>query len=880
MPRNIFLFIRQFARVLALATALASISPRTLAQSALPATSAAPAPLPAPDPPSRTWHAGWITHPTAPLREPVVLHFRRALTLAAVPASYIVRVSADNRFILYVNGTRVGDGPARGDLLHWRYERFDIAHFLKPGTNLITATVWNFGILAPLAQISDRTAFLLESEADGPDGISTGVNGSANPEDGWQVEVEPGQRPLDRSTVTQKTYFASGPGEEIDAARYDWDWQSPTAGSGGWVPAASPMRDSIYPANGAHSAGVTGDNPWGLVPDELPPMEYTQNEVRWVKRTSLAFQKGQYLAPLEQSAVEDAMASFPTTHPTIPRATHAHLLLDRESLTTAYPHLTVSGGEGAKIRITYSEALYDNKQQKADRDSFDYTDAQGVKHPRTALGLTDRFLPDGGAHRVFEPLWWRTWRYLDLDIETADEPLTLESLTADFTAYPFKELASFHSPDPDLDKIWEISWRTARLDAHETYMDTPYYEQLQYIGDTRIQALISYTVAGDDRLARQALRAFDDSRIPEGLTTSRYPSSLYQSIPTFSLLYIGMLHDYWMYRPDPDGFIQSKLEGVRGILDWFGRYEQPDGLLRRVPGWSFVDWVTGKGEIPTYDANGESCVTSLFYLGALQDAADLEKALGDVNLWAAYETRGIALHKGLLSKCWSGSRQLLADAPDQKVFSQQANILGVLYDVIPEGTREDVLRRILPIEPGTIPDGILSASYYLRFYLARALDHTYRDHPNPGAQFSQAYVAPAHHEQANADMADQYLASLAPWRKLLRLHFSTWPETPGETRSDSHAWSAHPIYDLLTLVAGIEPASPGFATVRVAPHLGDLPTLTAQFPHPQGNIAVDYQRSGSTLDAVITLPGKLTGTFVFHGSSYPLRPGINKIHAP
>ena len=74
-------------------------------------------------------------------------------------------------------------------------------------------------------------------------------------------------------------------------------------------------------------------------------------------------------------------------------------------------------------------------------------------------------------------------------------------------------------------------------------MDTPYCEQLQYVGDTRIQALISYAVAGDDRLARQALEAFDDSRFPDGITRSRYPSSLPQTIPTFSLLWVGMLHD-------------------------------------------------------------------------------------------------------------------------------------------------------------------------------------------------------------------------------------------------------------------------------------------------------------------------------------------------
>jgi len=59
-----------------------------------------------PDPVHRDWHAAWVTHPAAPLREPVVLHFRRALDLSAVPPNYPVRVSADNRFILYVNGRR------------------------------------------------------------------------------------------------------------------------------------------------------------------------------------------------------------------------------------------------------------------------------------------------------------------------------------------------------------------------------------------------------------------------------------------------------------------------------------------------------------------------------------------------------------------------------------------------------------------------------------------------------------------------------------------------------------------------------------------------------------------------------------------------------
>jgi len=799
------------------------------------------------DPPSREWHAGWITHPTAPLREPIVLHFRHTLALGAVPASYPVRVSADNRFILYVNGHRVGDGPARGDLTHWRYERFDLAPLLQHGDNLITATVWNWGVYAAIAQISDRTAFLLESEATGETSISTGVGKS----DGWLVEVEPGHQPLDRETVSYKTYYAAGPGEQIDAAHYDWNWQSTKANGGNWVPAASPMRDSIFPGvSRAHSSDTQGDNFWDLIPDELPHMEYTPTSAGTAVRTGVAALER--LFPLSAISVQP-LQPFPSSAVPVPASSHVHILLDRKTLTTAYPQLTVSGGKGSKIVLTYAEALYDKDQHKGDRDEI---------ADRKALGLTDSFLPDGGDHRIFEPLWWRTWRYLDLDITTADAPITLESLTAQFTAYPFKELATFNSPDPDLTKIWDISWRTARDDAHETYMDTPYYEQLQYIGDTRIQALISYTVAGDDRLARQAIQAFDASRIPEGITRSRYPSSLPQSIPTFSLLYVGMLHDYWMYRPDPE-FVRALVPGTRTILDWFSHYEAPDGLLRKLPWWSFIDWVN-QGETPTYDADGESCMTTLEYLGALNDAAGLEAALGDPTLASRYQIRATHVRTGLYVACWNPSRGLIADNPDQKVFSQQANILGVLYDVIPQDRQQEVLKQMLAIEPGTTPNGTLSASYYFRFYLARALDH--------------------------AGLADQYLASIAPWRKLLPLHFSTWPETPAPTRSDSHAWSAHPIYDLLTLVAGIEPASPGFATVRIAPHLGGLPSLTANYPHPQGNIKVEYHytgphgdpriKGGSTFHAQINLPGSLTGTFEFGGRSWPLKPGVNRIDIP
>jgi hypothetical protein len=85
---------------------------------------------------------------------------------------------------------------------------------------------------------------------------------------------------------------------------------------------------------------------------------------------------------------------------------------------------------------------------------------------------------------------------------------------------------------------------------------------------------------------------------------------------------------------------------------------------------------------------------------------------------------------------------------------------------------------------------------------------------------------------------------------------------------------------MLTLVAGVEPVSPGFASVRIAPHLGNLTALSASYPHPAGPIGIEYKLNGSALGATITLPGKLTGTFEYQGRTWPLAPGVNQINTP
>ena len=60
-----------------------------------------------------------------------------------------------------------------------------------------------------------------------------------------------------------------------------------------------------------------------------------------------------------------------------------------------------------------------------------------------------------------------------MTVKTADDPLVVSDVHAAFSAFPFALRAKFESSDPELRQIFDVGWRTARLDAHETYMDTP-----------------------------------------------------------------------------------------------------------------------------------------------------------------------------------------------------------------------------------------------------------------------------------------------------------------------------------------------------------------------------------------------------------------------
>jgi hypothetical protein len=307
-----------------------------------------------------------------------------------------------------------------------------------------------------------------------------------------------------------------------------------------------------------------------------------------------------------------------------------------------------------------------------------------------------------------------------------------------------------------------------------------------------------------------------------------------------------MVDDYHMLRDDPR-FVRQRLAGIRGILDWYANHVDSTGMLAPMPYWNYVDWARGwDAGVPTAALTGHSATISLLYAYALERAATLESDVGVPAMADEYRRRARAVLAATRARAWDSRRRLFRDAPEAAGYSQQTNILAVLANAVPTLDQRALMARVL------VDSTLTKATYYFSFYLFEAM--------------------------RQAGLADRTIEQLAPWRAMLRLGLTSTPENPEPTRSDSHAWAAHPNYELLATVLGVRPGSAGFRTVRIEPAMGPLQRAEGRIPHPQGDIDIRLTRQGSSgLRGDVTLPPVVTGEFLWLGRRAPLRAGNQHI---
>lgn len=751
------------------------------------------------------WTAQWITHPSESTLDARKFLFRHNFDLETKPEKFIIYISADNRYRLYVNGKYLIAGPSSSDIDNYRYETLDIANNLQPGKNTIAVEVVNFGEYRKASTMTFQTAFILQGDKNNPVNLNTGKDSK------WKVINDLGFKSIPFVSDSLRGYYAAGPGEKLISKKHPWGWKNINFDDSNWL---APKLGTVEFAVGR---GFLFGSTWYLVPRTIPFMEETQQRFGKIARS-------------EGIKASDNFIKG-TGKLIIPALSKVSILIDQNHHTIGHPVIKYSKGKGSQLKMTYSEAMYDKDWKKGNRN---------VVEGKHILGYYDIIEADGGEHRSFKPIGQKTFRFIQLDILTKEEPLVIEDYYNVYTAYPFKENAKFETNNKTLSAIWDASWLTLRNSAVEGFID-PYYEQLQYVGDTRIEAMVSLSVDGDDRLMKKAIEMFDNSRLPNGLTASRYPSYIVQIIPTYSLLWVNMIHDHYMYKDDLE-FTRKFVPGIKTVLDWWIRKVDKTGMPTKMEWWNFTDWSPGfQNGIPPGADDGYSASVALQLVKTLQLASEMFEDLGYVNEANKYAVLEKRIRESVLKNCYVAEKGMFAETPNKEKFSQHTNIMAILTDAIPTDEQNVLMQKILDDK------SLIQTTIYYKYYLFEALH--------------------------KVGMGNLYTSLLENWTNQLEQGLTTFAETDVEPRSECHAWSASPNYHFLKIIAGIYPKSKHFNEIMIEPHFNELDYFKAVMPHPKGEIIVNLKKENNQVSGDIILPKGTVGIFKYNGTEIKLKEG-------
>jgi hypothetical protein len=748
--------------------------------------------------------AAWIWHPDAAPGQPSFVRFRCVFT--ARPEPLVIHLTADQNYSFLLDGALIGRGPDRSDVQHWSYASYQVR--LKPGRHTMEVLAWNVGELAPIGHISHAPGFTFKAEGVYDEALTTGrAPWRARLLKGWRMEC------TDPAFQVQNDFH-------LDLNIRDEDEAAP-------LQVASPLIANPY--------GVVAPG-WQLHPSQLPEQGTWPVPAPKVVAAGV----GTLDADRRLTAQETSpMAGRDWTRwlkgsgsHRIPAGFDGFVLLDMDDFYCLYPELTVSGGAGSCLRLCWAESLFDASGIKGDRDAV---------VDKFLCGPSDYFYPDGGAKRRFERPWFRAGRYVLLHVRTAEQPLTLHRLTLTEVRYAWRARGYFRAPDPGLKGILRLCQRGLEASMHSCFLDSPFHEQMMYVGDLRVQLLSLYALSDEDRFARRCIELFDYSRSRWGLVQERYPSRTPQMSPTYTLIWGLILRDYAWWRSSADGWLAERLASWRGQLEQFDAWRQADGLLAGLPGWCFVDWVEGwKQGMPPEARGGVSSLINLHYLLALEATAELEELHHEPLLARRWRERAAALRKSLRASFWDASSGLLANRPGGRAESEHAQVLGLLAGVFHPREINAVLK-VLESE-----HTLSRCSYYFSHYLFDVF-----------ARFGRTEALARH---------------LTRWQVMVDQGLRAPIEAPEPARSDCHGWSSHPVFHMAADVAGIRPGEPGFRSVRVAPVPGPWPDFSCAVPHPGGDvIRVEVRQADQRIR--IHLPPGVPGTLVWRNRARPLRPG-------
>lgn len=769
--------------------------------------------------------------------------FRKTFTLDRAPDRAPARITADSRYVLYVNGREASRGPVRSQPRRMHYDLLDLAPFLKAGENAVAVHVRYYG--AP-------TSYWMPAAANATLG-RTGVlvfEADLGPA-GWLVSD--GSWKAVASNAWEQVPDVEGPTggavplEALDARRLPADWEQPGFDDGDWGN-ASPIPAMHI---GGYARTQPPTDPYGpLYPRPIAPLG---GETRLPAAGRVEILSGpvdlsagdparRVLASVAAPVARASQADLPL-RVTVPEGGAVRLTMDMGRIVSGLVQFEVEAPAGAVLDLSYEEEPIGGESRSA------FPTRLGTRY--VARGADDRF-------QAFDS---NGLRYAYVLVHGAPGDVTVKRFAVRELVYPWAEGATFACSDEELNRIFRAGIRTVQLNSHDAFLDCPTREQRAWVGDGVVHQMVHLATNPDWRLAWRYLELGNSPRY-DGILPMSVSGDIEAggglTIPDWSLHWVHGVYNLYRFAGDR-AKVKSYLPTVERVLRWYEPYLTAEGHLKDVTEWNLVDWAS----ISSADTSG--VITALWARG-LREFAEMAGWLGE-NASRAWGEALYATVKAGFDAFWDERRGSYVDHIVDGEPCPEMSQLGGAFAIVSELAPRERWSRI--VETITDPNRLVVRSWtggehgeYSPEKILKQLQGIYEpdwDVENEivlGEPFI-SYVV--HDAVALAGEADRLLGLYRRWSQFLTDGYDTIGECWG-WGTHVHGWSCTPTRDMVSYTLGVTPAEPGYTVARIAPRLGDLEWAEGRVPTPVGLIAVRAEPGRVTVDSpvpvIVDLPGR------------------------
>lgn len=429
---------------------------------------------------------------------------------------------------------------------------------------------------------------------------------------------------------------------------------------------------------------------------------------------------------------------------------------------------------------------------------------------------------------------YKAFRYIELSnypgIPATDDIFVYER------HYPFDNVSELKTSDDTVNRIWDICSLAVKLGTQDSYLDCLTREKGAYLGDAFVTGLSHLYLTGRSEMLHKVLDDFAASaKFCPGLRAVS-PGAFEQDIADYSLLWVPLLHEYYMWTGNSN-FMREMMPVVDGILDYFGAFENAEGVLENFIGKPvMVDWPSNLRD--DYDdpglmgsdttQKGINTLINLYYYGTLSTATKIYEASENLTKSVVCQQKTDALNKKLKEKFLGPNG--FVDTDSSSHVSLHTNALALMFNAV---TAEEAKLVISVLKEKRIKCGV-----YFSFFLLKGL-------------FNYGEIELAYDLMTCDDIHS--------WQTMLKDGATTCMEAWGLDQkwntSLCHPWASSPVYMIAAEVFGLKPAKPGWTKINFDPKIPkSMKSGSICINIPQGKLQVSFFKNKGKAEFHIKTP--------------------------